>query len=141
MAALNDLLEFQVKNTRDLLEVLQLEQHAITARNSAEIESIAQKKSQLVTQIQTTDQRIAAHPDLEQLSQSDAFDAQVTTVRNIMQECQTVNQLNGEALQRANVSYTKLNNLLQQSHGKIGMTYNSGGLTHTSSTLGTKVKA
>jgi flagella synthesis protein FlgN len=141
MAALKDLLEFQVKNTRDLLEVLQQELQAITARHSAEIELIAQKKSQLVGQIQSTDQRIASHQDLEQISQSELFEQHVSTIRQVMQECQALNDLNGEALQRANVSYTKLNNLLQQSHGKIGMTYNAGGLTHTSSTLGTKVKA
>jgi flagella synthesis protein FlgN len=31
--------------------------------------------------------------------------------------------------------------MMQQSYGKIGMTYNAGGQTHTISTLGTNVKA
>ncbi len=141
MAALKDLLEFQVQNTQELKDLLQIETKAITARHSAEIEQIAAKKSQLVGQIQTTDQRIAAHSDLEQLTQNPALQAMVDSVRSLLSDCHSLNELNGEALRRANVSFTKLNNLMQQSHGKIGMTYNSGGRTHTSSTLGTKVKA
>lgn len=65
----------------------------------------------------------------------------MTQIRSIIHDCQQANLVNGEALARAQVSFNKLNNLMQQSHGKIGMTYNATGQTHTVSTLGTNLKA
>ncbi len=141
MAALNDLLDFQTQNTRQLLDLLQAEQKAIAERNSASIATLAKNKFDLVAQIQATDQRIGDHPQLDELSSNQNYIEQVADIRRVLEECQTLNSVNGESLQRAHLSFNKLNNLLQQSHGKVGMTYNAGGQTHTASTLGTNLKA
>ncbi len=62
MAALKDLIEFQLKNAQELSVLLEKEKIAITSRVSADIEALAKQKTILVNQLQTTDQRIAAHP-------------------------------------------------------------------------------
>ncbi|AUI85562.1 molecular chaperone [Vibrio azureus] len=141
MAALIDLVNFQLENAKALSAVLRQETQAISARASIEIEKIAQEKMRLIEQLGNTDQRIASHPHLKQLTEDEDLSQLVTQIQSIILECQNINQINGESLNRAQSSFNKLNNMLQHSHGKVGMTYNAGGKTHTISTLGTNIKA
>ncbi|WP_319536414.1 flagellar export chaperone FlgN [uncultured Vibrio sp.] len=141
MAALVDLVNFQLENAKALSVVLRQETQAITARVSADIESIAKQKMTLIDQLKTTDQRIASHPHVNQLTEDEQLSQVVNHIQSIVIDCQHVNQMNGESLNRAQLSFTKLNNMLQRTHGKVGMTYNAGGQTHTISTLGTNIKA
>jgi flagella synthesis protein FlgN len=141
MAVLKDLVDFQLKNALELSSLLEQEKVAITSRSSSEIEAIAKQKMTLVGQLQQTDLRIAKHPHVVSLTEDILLSQIVDQIRSIVHDCQQANLVNGEALQRAQLSFNKLNNLMQQSHGKIGMTYNSGGQTHTLSTLGTNIKA
>ncbi|WP_038879791.1 flagella synthesis protein FlgN [Vibrio jasicida] len=141
MAALVDLVNFQLENTKALSGVLRQETQAITARVSIEIEKLAKEKMTLIGQLRTTDQRIASHPHVNQLTEDENLSQLVAQIQSIVLDCQQVNQMNGESLNRAQLSFNKLNNMLQHTHGKIGMTYNAGGKTHTISTLGTNIKA
>ncbi|MCG3730524.1 flagella synthesis protein FlgN [Vibrio cincinnatiensis] len=141
MAALKDLVEFQLKSAEELSALLDQEKVAITRRISTDIEAIAKQKITLVNQLQQTDHRISRHPDVKSLTEDDHLHTLMNQVRSIIHDCQQSNNVNGEALARAQLSFNKLNNLMQQSHGKIGMTYNATGQTHTISTLGTNLKA
>ncbi|OIQ25517.1 flagellar export chaperone FlgN [uncultured Vibrio sp.] len=141
MAALASLVEFQLKNANDLSALLALEKVAITQRVSSDIERLAKEKVTLIDQLHQTDQRISTHPDVSSLTEDGPLKQTVSDIRSIIHDCQEANLVNGDALQRAQLSYNKLNNMMQQSHGKIGMTYNAGGQTHTLSTLGTNIKA
>ncbi|MDR9828490.1 flagellar export chaperone FlgN [Vibrio sp. FNV 38] len=141
MAALFGLVEFQLKSAQDLNALLIEERKAIASRTTAEIERLAKAKLILIAQLQTTDQRISQHPDIAELKQDGNLSSLVNQINQVMLVCQQENTLNGEALNRAQLSYNRLNNLMQQSQGKIGMTYNAEGHTHTLSTLGTSLKA
>ncbi|AIV04811.1 MULTISPECIES: flagella synthesis protein FlgN [Vibrio] len=141
MAALVDLVNFQLENAKALSGVLRQETQAISARVSTEIEKLAKEKMTLIGQLRTTDQRIASHPHVNQLTEDENLSQVVAQIQSIVLDCQQVNQMNGESLNRAQSSFNKLNNMLQRTHGKVGMTYNSGGKTHTISTLGTNIKA
>ncbi|PQJ45398.1 molecular chaperone [Vibrio campbellii] len=141
MAALVDLVNFQLENAKALSGVLRQETQAISARVSAEIEKLAKEKMTLIGQLRTTDQRIASHPHVNQLTEDESLSQVVAQIQSIILDCQQVNQMNGESLNRAQSSFNKLNNMLQRTHGKVGMTYNASGKTHTISTLGTNIKA
>ncbi|RDX38306.1 flagellar protein FlgN [Vibrio campbellii] len=141
MAALVDLVNFQLENAKALSGVLRQETQAISARVSTEIEKLAKEKLTLIGQLRTTDQRIASHPHVNQLTEDESLSQVVAQIQSIILDCQQVNQMNGESLNRAQSSFNKLNNMLQRTHGKVGMTYNAGGKTHTISTLGTNIKA
>ncbi|MCA3951736.1 flagella synthesis protein FlgN [Vibrio vulnificus] len=141
MAALVDLVNFQFENAKALSIVLEKESKIIASRVSADIEKIAKEKMTLIGRLQQTDQRIASHPHVNQLTEDTYLKETVASIQSIILDCQQINQINGEALTRAQSSFNKLNNMLQHSHGKIGMTYNAGGKTHTISTLGTNIKA
>lgn len=141
MAALKGLVEFQLKNANELSELLQKEQTAIAQRVAKDIEAIALQKSTLVTQLQTTDERIRRHPDVESLKVDANLQPMVEQIRIIISHCQQLNEINGQSLQRAQLSFNQLNNLMKQSQGKTGMTYTAKGHTNNISTLGTNLKA
>ena len=141
MAALKSLIEFQLKNAQELIQALSDEKYAITSRNSQEIEKCAHKKIALINQLQTTDQRISAHPDIDTLKTDAELAKTVREIQLLVDDCKQENLINGEALQRAQLSFNKLNNLMQQIQGKLGMTYDSDGQTKNVTTLGTNLKA
>ncbi len=141
MARLADLIDFQIKNARSLSELLEKEKVAIVKRVSKEIEQLAKDKLTLLEQLQQTDQRIATHPDISLLTEDELLKEKVSLIRSIMHDCRQVNEINGEALQRAKLSFNKLNNMMQASRGKMGMTYDAGGKTKNITTLGTNIKA
>ncbi|KGK17447.1 molecular chaperone [Vibrio navarrensis] len=141
MAALVDLVEFQYESAKALSLLLEQESKVIASRVSVDIEKIAKEKMTLIGRLQQTDHRIASHPHVKQLTEDPQLKEKVARIQSIILDCQQINQINGDALNRAQSSFNKLNNMLQQSHGKVGMTYNAGGKTHTISTLGTNIKA
>ncbi|RTZ16204.1 flagellar protein FlgN [Vibrio aquaticus] len=141
MAALQGLIEFQLKSAQELHDVLEQEKLAITNRASKDIELIAKQKVTLIDQLQVTDDRIRRHPDVESLTSNPELSPLVEQVRQLITECQQANEINGQALQRAQLSFNKLNNLMKQSQGKLGMTYTAEGQTKNVTTLGTNIKA
>jgi flagella synthesis protein FlgN len=141
MAAILSLIEFQLKNAQELTEVLKQERVAIANRVSKDIEAIAKKKIVLIEQLQTTDERLRRHPEVDSLSSDPELSPLVDQIRALVSDCQQANEVNGQALQRAQLSFNKLNNLMQQSQGKLGMTYTAEGQTKNVTTLGTNIKA
>ncbi|MGL5471507.1 MAG: flagella synthesis protein FlgN, partial [Shewanella sp.] len=113
MAVLKDLIEFQLKNAQQLVVVLETEKIAITRRISTDIESIAKHKLTLINQLQQTDQRIAKHPHVVSLTEDVYLSDLVSEIRRIILDCQQANQINGDALARAQLSFNKLNNMMQ----------------------------
>ena len=141
MAALLGLIEFQYKSALELSDVLAQEKQAIANRVSKDIELIAKQKVILIEQLQNTDERIRRHPDVESLTTDPELSPLVDKIRELISVCQQENDINGQALQRAQLSFNKLNNMMQQSQGKLGMTYTAEGQTKNVTTLGTNIKA
>ncbi|MDA0120859.1 flagella synthesis protein FlgN [Vibrio sp. T11.5] len=141
MACLSSLVEFQLKSATDLSLLLEKEKVAIASRVAKDIEQLAKEKLTLINQLQQTDQRIGQHPDVATLSTDPELSPLVEQIRSIVHDCQQANAINGEALQRAQLSFNKLNNLMQQTQGKLGMTYTAEGQTKNVTTLGTNIKA
>ncbi|MGX9417157.1 flagella synthesis protein FlgN [Vibrio sp. RC27] len=141
MALLQELLEFQLKNAQSLLALFEQEKDAITQRISSDIEQLAKQKMVMVTTISDTDKRIEAHPDVTSLTEDEANVQLVEQIQTVIRECHIANDVNGQALERAHISFNKLNNILNQSQNKMGMTYSADGQTKSISTLGTNIKA
>ncbi|USD64614.1 flagellar export chaperone FlgN [Vibrio sp. SCSIO 43136] len=141
MASLESLLDYQLQNAQSLSDLLEKEKVAIAKRVAKDIEVLAKQKLEFILQLQQTDQRIAEHAEVERLKLETQLSKQVKTIQSVVHDCQQLNEVNGEALQRAQLSFNKLHNMMQQSRGKIGMTYTAEGQTNTFSTLGTNIKA
>ena len=141
MATLSSLIDFQLQTAQDLSDILEREKLAITTRVAKDIEQLANDKLSLINKLQQTDQRIGQHPEVVSLTTDPELSPLVDKIRAIISDCQQANIINGEALQRAQMSFNKLNNLMQQSQGKLGMTYSADGQTKSVTTLGTNIKA
>ncbi len=139
--SLSELLDQQKKIVLSFSSLLLRERKAIAERKPTQIEQVAQDKLELLNQIQQQDNLLGSHPDRQLLLDDDDLNKKVQEVQSIIHDCQQENLTNGEALQRAQLSNNKLNNMLQQSRGKSGMTYTSSGQTKNITTLGTNIKA
>ncbi|MGR5064421.1 flagella synthesis protein FlgN [Photobacterium sp. DNB22_13_2] len=139
--SIEQLLEQQQKNLTSLTALLEQEQKAIVERQSDQILECAQKKMALIDNIKLVDHQLSVHPDKARLMVGGDLASIVESLKSQTNGCQSTNEVNGEALMRAQLSFHKLNNLLQQSRGKHQMTYNSEGVTQNTRTLGTDLKA
>ncbi|KXI24124.1 flagella synthesis protein FlgN [Photobacterium sanguinicancri] len=138
---IDQLLELQHATLMSLSRLLEQEKGAIVSRQSTEIERIAKEKLNLIHKVQQQDHLIASHTQRQLLTESPTHIESVNTIKACAARCKELNEINGEALQRAQLSFHKLNNLFQQSRGKHQMTYNSEGAAQNIRTLGTNIKA
>ncbi|UTV27053.1 flagella synthesis protein FlgN [Photobacterium atrarenae] len=139
--SIEQLLALQLATLESLRRLLEQEKTAIVDRKSADIARLAGDKQALLNQVQQQDHLIASHTHRQQLTDNPALAEQVSTIKAAVTRCKEINEVNGEALQRAQLSFHKLNNLFQQSRGKQQMTYNSSGVAQNVRSLGTNIKA
>ncbi|MGF1707901.1 flagella synthesis protein FlgN [Enterovibrio baiacu] len=129
----------QAEDVNALLDVMQAETAAIASRKATEIDALAKQKLSLINAIQQRDQYLARCPELA--SPSDETKEQIANIQDALKQCHQQNEVNGIALQRAQLSMHKLRNLFQEAAGKSEMTYDSEGQASGSRTLGTNIKA
>ncbi|KXF81277.1 flagella synthesis protein FlgN [Enterovibrio coralii] len=134
-----ELLQAQSDNVLELLEVMETETTVIAARKATDIEACAKRKLATIQRIQLTDAQLARCSELA--SPSDEVKEQITKIKQTLEQCHSLNESNGAALQRAQLSMHKLRNLFQEAAGKNELTYDSDGQASGSRTLGTNIKA
>ncbi|MGF1699337.1 flagellar export chaperone FlgN [Photobacterium makurazakiensis] len=139
--SIEQLLELQQATLVSLSRLLEQEKAAIVARKAADISQLATDKLTLIHKVQQQDHLIASHPNRQQLVDKPNLATIVEEIKAMAARCKEINEVNGEALQRAQLSFHKLNNLFQQSRGKQQMTYNSDGVAQNIRSLGTNIKA
>ncbi|KLV11030.1 flagellar protein FlgN [Photobacterium ganghwense] len=141
MSSIQQLIVQQQENVRRLLENLKAEQQAIVSRHSQHIADCAKQKLAIIDNIKLVDYQLGHHAETPLLKTDEQLITAVAAIQAGIAECNTLNEVNGEALLRAQRTFHKLNNLLQQSRGKHQMTYNSEGQATNTRTLGTDLIA
>ncbi|UXI00608.1 flagella synthesis protein FlgN [Photobacterium sp. TY1-4] len=139
--SIEQLLALQLATLESLSRLLEQEKAAIVTRKSTDIARLATDKLALLNQVQQQDHLIASHAHRQQLTENPELAEKVSLIKTTVARCKEINEVNGEALQRAQLSFHKLNNLFQQSRGKQQMTYNSSGVAQNVRSLGTNIKA
>ncbi|PCS21958.1 Flagellar biosynthesis protein FlgN [Candidatus Enterovibrio escicola] len=99
----------------------------------------AKQKLVLINAIQYRDILLAQCPEIS--SPSDDIKRYVLAIKDTLKRCQQLNDANGSALQRAQLSMRKLRNLFEETGGKNELTYDSEGQAFGRRTLGTNIKA
>ena len=138
---IEQLLELQHTALVSLAELLNQEKTAIAHRRALEIEQFAKEKLTLINSIQQHDYLLANHPQRQQLQDDQLLSQHVNEIQQLVTLCKQRNDINGEVLQRAQLSFHKLNNLFQQSRGCHQMAYNCDGKAQNVRSLGTNLKA
>ncbi|OLQ76012.1 molecular chaperone [Photobacterium proteolyticum] len=139
--SIEQLLELQLATLESLSRLLEQEKAAIVERKAADIAKLANDKLALLNKVQQQDHQISSHAQRQLLVDNPEYVQKVESIKAIVSRCKEINEVNGEALQRAQLSFHKLNNLFQQSRGKQQMTYNSEGVAQNIRSLGTNIKA
>ncbi len=128
----------QIEDIGALFEVMEKETTAIAIRKAEQIESLAKQKLALIHKIQLRDIQLSKFEELK--TPSDDLKKIISNIQDTLNKCHLLNEANGSALQRAQLSMHKLRNLFQETAGKSEMTYNSEGHASGSRTLGTNLK-
>jgi flagella synthesis protein FlgN len=138
---IEQLLELQLATLESLSRLLEQEKAAIVERKAADIAKLANDKLALLNKVQQQDHQISTHTHRQLIVDNQEFADKVESIKATVSRCKEINEVNGEALQRAQLSFHKLNNLFQQSRGKQQMTYTSEGMAQNIRSLGTNIKA
>ncbi|WP_434356372.1 flagellar protein FlgN [Parasalinivibrio latis] len=135
------LLTRQTDNIAGLVELLRKETEAIASRDSGRIQLAANEKLDQILKVQATDKELATVPGFRELLSDPDIAEKVGAIQSAMAQCKVLNEENGKALQRAQLSMHKLRNLFQQAMKDHEMTYTNEGVASGRKTLGTNIKA
>ena len=135
------LLNTQEQQLTLLLSLLEQEKVALEQDDTIALYAVAEQKEQALTLIASADEEIAASSDKEQLSSDPQFAQQVTTIKDLLSQCQEQNALNGEIIKASNEKVRQLSAVIDQLQNQNASTYDKLGKKHSSQRMGKGFKA
>lgn len=113
----------------NVADVLVKEGKALEKRDLVAIEELAEKKSELMLNIQANDQRIKLHPDVEELKTT--YADHVALIRQKLEACKKKNIINGKLIDMSIASCRRLTSVMMDLRDKNtkNMTYTDKGTT------------
>ena len=119
-------LSLQLAYAKELQKILELETQALIDRNHDNITTLAQKKQQVMEQLQTVDQQIAT-----QIPQGQSLPEYLNPLKQqileLIAQCQEHNQQNGYAIDLSINSLERLKRAIILKRSGNSMTYNAKG--------------
>jgi flagellar biosynthesis/type III secretory pathway chaperone len=121
------LLHQQQQHLDELLSLLRQELAALASRDITLLEQLSTAKTEVLQQLQHTDQQLAQAPELEQCKQQDWFKQQVSDLDSLLEQCKRHNDINQQTLEQSQLTLARFKTELLTSRGKSGLTYTSKG--------------
>lgn len=134
------LLNAQKAQLNALFVLLEKELTALTLRNVTELDELTVQKSQLLTQIQTTDQQLSEQESLIDYTETTWFLEIVAELDDLLSKCKAQTQVNQQVLEQSQLTLERLKNEILATRGKSGLTYTNKGKPALDS-LGNGIKA
>lgn len=134
------LLNAQKAQLNALFVLLEKELTALTLRNVTELDELTVQKSQLLTQIQTTDQQLSEQESLINYTETTWFLEIVAELDDLLSKCKAQTQVNQQVLEQSQLTLERLKNEILATRGKSGLTYTNKGKPALDS-LGNGIKA
>ncbi|MGN1280646.1 MAG: flagella synthesis protein FlgN [Succinivibrio sp.] len=103
---LTEYLEEQKEILDKLEKVIQAEYESLKNKQVENLKPLSELKSDLMVKLQSNDQRIKLHPDVEKLKTE--YAGTVVIIRNMMKKCQYRNEINGRLITFCMQSANKL---------------------------------
>ncbi|GIU35024.1 flagellar protein FlgN [Shewanella colwelliana] len=125
----------------NLKEVIEAEKAALIEQDADRLLGLASNKAKLLNEIKLNDESLSAHPDNAELKTNADIVKQVENATNLLEECKTLNALNGKLIEHSMASLNRFSQALQASRNASSLTYDQKGKTSTISTLGNNLKA
>ncbi|KMT65493.1 flagellar export chaperone FlgN [Catenovulum maritimum] len=136
----NELLDQQAEQLTSLGDLLQAELDAYKQRNTDKILDTAEAKQALLIKIQALDQSIAQLENLDELKQSESFQASVDAINHQLKEIKVQSAINERVIRTSLNNVTRLKQSILSLKNADSMTYDKQGQAKTQ-TLGKGIKA
>ncbi|GIU43577.1 flagella synthesis protein FlgN [Shewanella colwelliana] len=141
MNSIADIIVNQHNLLINLKEVIEAEKAALIEQDADRLLGLASNKAKLLNEIKLNDESLSAHPDNAELKTNADIVKQVENATNLLEECKTLNALNGKLIEHSMASLNRFSQALQASRNASSLTYDQKGKTSTISTLGNNLKA
>ncbi len=135
------LLNTQEQQLQLLLSLLQQEKRALEQDDSTGLLAIAQQKEQILSAIVELDKQIENSADKHQLSSDAKLAEQVADTQQLLEQCQTLNAVNGEIIKASHEKVHQLSAVIDQLQNQNASTYDKLGKKHSSQRMGKGFKA
>ncbi len=135
------LLNTQEQQLQLLLSLLQQEKLALEQDDSTGLLAVAQQKEQLLTAIIELDKQIENSADKSLLSIDNKLTAQAAHIQQLLEQCQTLNAINGEVIKASHEKIRQLSAVIDQLQNQNASTYDKLGKKHSSQRMGKGFKA
>ncbi|MGN0903171.1 MAG: flagella synthesis protein FlgN [Succinivibrio sp.] len=111
----------------NLLKVISGEFEALRVRRVDALKALSQMKSEMMVKLQSNDQKIKLHPEVESLKT--VYSAEVQQIKAKMSQCKYRNEVNGSLIKMLMQSNNKLKAALLGARDAVtcNMTYNDKG--------------
>ena len=134
------LLDQQIMQLEALIALQASEKEHLVKRDAPALDALTQEKESHLEQIQKLDQTIAEHPQREIISTHPALREQRRTIIELMDKCQSSNDVNGQLVRMTLGRIQQLKQTLQAAHTGTTVTYTNKGKT-SSGPSGSSIKA
>jgi len=141
MNSITDIIVNQHNLLINLKEVIEAEKAALIEQDADRLLDLASNKAKLLNEIKLNDESLSVHPDNAALKTNADIAKQVENATNLLEECKTLNALNGKLIEHSMASLNRFSQALQASRNASSLTYDQKGKTSTISTLGNNLKA
>ncbi|MGE6648261.1 flagella synthesis protein FlgN [Shewanella colwelliana] len=141
MNSIADIIVNQHNLLINLKEVIEAEKAALIEQDADRLLGLASNKAKLLNEIKLNDESLSANPDNAELKTNADIVKQVENATNLLEECKTLNALNGKLIEHSMASLNRFSQALQASRNASSLTYDQKGKTSTISTLGNNLKA
>lgn len=134
------LLDQQITQLEALIKLQANEKEHLIKRDAPALDALTREKETLLEQIQKLDETIAEHPQREIISTHPALREQRKKIIDLMNHCQSNNDMNGQLVRMTLGRIQQLKQTLQAAQTGTTITYTNKGKT-SSGPSGSSIKA
>jgi flagellar biosynthesis protein FlgN len=124
-----ELLTHQINQLNELEQLLKNEYEVLQQHNPDKLVAINKLKNSLLIDIESTDKLLANHSQFLADKKSGQYTKEIETIENTLIECKNLNLVNGEIIQKSQVSIERMKTTLLENHTKSTLTYDNKGKT------------
>ena len=123
----SELIEQQESALISLEQILIQEKDILTKRDPQALVDITEKKHELLLAVEQQDKQISIHPHFKKEYESNLHDDALARISEILERCQTLNQVNGHIIAQSELAVDRMRNTLLERNSKSTMTYDAKG--------------
>jgi flagella synthesis protein FlgN len=124
-----ELLNQQNNQLGELIRLLKEEYEILQKNNPEKLIEINQLKNKLLIQIDSTDKLLASNAQFVEDKNNGVYETQLKTIENSLVNCKNLNQVNGEIIQKSQLSVERMRTTLLENHTRSSLTYDNKGKT------------